>query len=272
MIIRINFKNYFMKRMFLLIFFVARCFTQTSAQQKLTPEKEVWSPEPVVITPGHTVGDVPSDAIILFDGKNTDEWVPVKDSTMQAKWPVANGMMTVDRNVGTIRSKRKFLDYQLHIEWRVPENVSGEGQARSNSGVILASTGERDNGYELQVLDSYHNKTYINGQAGAVYNQYAPLVNACKKLGEWQCYDIIWIAPRFNEDGTLKTAAYVTAFLNGILIQYNVPLRGPTSYYPNGPAYKKHGATSIKLQSHGDPGETVSYRNIWVRNLSIFEK
>ncbi|HEV8082164.1 MAG TPA: DUF1080 domain-containing protein [Chitinophagaceae bacterium] len=236
-------------------------------QQQPTPEKEIWSPEPRIVIPGDVPSDPPSDAIILFDGKRLDEWVDVNDSTSIAKWFVANGIMTVNKKTGTIRTKRKFLDYQLHIEWRIPENITGQGQARGNSGVILASTGASDNGYELQILDSYQNKTYINGQAGAVYNQYIPLVNACKKPGQWQTYDIVWIAPRFNTDSTLKSPATITAFHNGILIQYNAALQGPTAYYPGTPGYKKHGASSIKLQAHGDPSEPISFRNIWVREL-----
>lgn len=258
-----------MKHRILLALIVVCVAHSTHAQQRqqLTPEKEVWSPQPVEIEPGKKAGDVPSDAIVLFDGKNLDEWVVVKDSTLHNGWTVANGKMTVDKKTGTIRTKRRFLDYQLHIEWRIPADIRGEGQSRGNSGVILASTGGGDNGYELQVLDSYHKKTYINGQAGAVYNQYAPMVNASRRPGEWQSYDIIWTAPRFKDDSSLQSPAIVTAFHNGILIQYNVALRGPTAYYPDGPQYRAHGATSIKLQAHGDRSKPISYRNIWIRPL-----
>jgi len=159
------------------------------------------------------------------------------------------------------------MDYQLHIEWRIPENITGKDQARGNSGVFLASTGAGDEGYEIQVLDCYNNTTYVNGQTGSIYKQHIPLANACKKPGEWQTYDIIWTAPRFNEDGTLKSAARVTAIHNGVLIQNNVEVKGIT-VYRGAPSYKKaHGASAIKLQDHGDPSEAISYKNIWLREL-----
>lgn len=227
---------------------------------------EVWSPEPKVVTPGKTCGDAPSDAIILFNGKNLDEWVSADDTTKSAGWKVANGIVTVDKTKGNIETKRKFLDYQLHLEWRIPKDITGEGQARGNSGVFLASTGPGDGGYEIQVLDNYKNKTYVNGQAGSIYKQYIPLVNACRKPGEWQTYDIIWTAPRFNDDGSLKSPARVTAFYNGILVQNNVELKGVTLYIGT-PYYKKHGPLPIKLQAHGDKSKPISFRNIWVREL-----
>jgi hypothetical protein len=235
-------------------------------QQNARPEIEIWSPEPKVIVPDNACWDGASDAIILFDGKNEDEWVSTDDTSSAGKWIVSNGILTVNKKAGNIQTRRKFNDYQLHLEWRIPLNITGQGQARGNSGVILAATGPGDNGYELQVLDSYNN-TYINGQAGSIYNQYAPLVNACKKPGEWQTYDIIWTAPRFNGSGELNSPARVTVFHNGCLIQNNVSLLGPTAYYPETPGYKKHGPSPIKLQAHGDPSEPISYRNIWVREL-----
>jgi len=149
----------------------------------------------------------------------------------------------------------------------VPTGVSGSGQERGNSGVYLAW--DKDYGYELQVLDSYENKTYVNGQAGSVYKQSIPLVNAMKKPGEWQVYDVIWTAPVFNADGTLKTPAYVTAFHNGALIQNHFELKGETVYVGT-PAYKKYsddGRAPIKLQAHGDPSPAISFRNIWIREL-----
>ena len=227
---------------------------------------EVWSPVPKVVTPGKMSSDAPSDAIILFDGKNLDEWVSVKDTTKPAEWKVADGIITVDKSKGNIQTKRKFMDYQLHLEWKIPENITGSGQSRGNSGVFLASTGPGDEGYEIQVLDNYNNTTYVNGQAASIYKQYIPLVNACKKPGEWQTYDIIWTAPRFNEDGSLKSAARVTAFHNGVLTQNNVELKGVTLYIGQ-PYYKMHGASPLKLQAHGDPSEPISYRNIWIREL-----
>ncbi|HTS44551.1 MAG TPA: DUF1080 domain-containing protein [Puia sp.] len=227
---------------------------------------EVWSPEPKIVTPGKTFADAPSDAIILFDGKNLDQWRAMKDSTTPADWTVADGMMTVKKTSGNIETKQSFTDYQLHVEWRIPENIQGEGQARGNSGVFLASTGPGDAGYELQVLDCYNNKTYVNGQTASIYKQSIPLANACKKPGEWQAYDIVWTAPRFNADGSLKSPARVTAFHNGVLVQNNYELKGVTLYIGQ-PYYKPHGPCPIKLQAHGDPSAPISYRNIWIRPL-----
>lgn len=243
-------------------FTVSSLFAQTDPK-----ETEVWTPEPKIVTPGQTPSDAPSDAIILFNGKNLDQWVSVKDSTQPAQWTVSNNVITVKKGTGNIQTRKKFMDYQLHIEWRIPENITGKDQARGNSGVFLATTGSGDDGYEIQVLDCYNNKTYVNGQTASIYKQSIPLANACKKPGEWQVYDIIWTAPRFNEDGSLKSPARVTAFHNGVLVQNNFELKGPTRYIGK-PTYSKvHGATSIKLQDHGDPSEPISYRNIWVREL-----
>jgi len=238
-------------------------------ETKTKPEDtEVWSPEPKVVTPGATCGAAPSDAIVLFDGKNEDEWVLAQDHTTPAKWVVHDGILTVskEKGVGNIETKRPFKNYQLHIEWRIPENITGSGQARGNSGVFLASTGPGDDGYELQVLDSYQNKTYVNGQAASIYKESPPLVNANRKPGEWQSYDVVWTAPTFNEDGSVKTPAYVTVLFNGVLVQNHFELKGQTLY--NGkPYYKKYDAAPIKLQAHGDKSEPISYRNIWVREL-----
>jgi len=238
----------------------------TKAQQGDPKATEVWTPEPKIVTPGLTPSDAPSDAIVLFNGKNLDKWVSVNDSSKAAKWTVAGGVMTVKKSEGSIQTKEKFLDYQLHVEWKIPKDITGKDQARGNSGIFLASTGPGDAGYEIQVLDCYNNKTYVNGQTGSIYKQSIPLANACKKPGEWQVYDIIWTAPRFNEDGTLKSAARVTAFHNGVLVQNNFELKGPTQYIGI-PSYKPHGASSIKLQAHGDPSQPISYRNIWLREL-----
>jgi hypothetical protein len=218
------------------------------------------------VTPGKTFADAPSDAIVLFDGKNLDQWESANDTTKAAGWNVVGGIMTVDKKAGNIQTKQRFMDYQLHLEYRIPENITGSDQARGNSGVFLASTGPGDAGYEMQVLDNYNNKTYVNGQAASIYKQYPPLVNACKKPGEWQTYDVIWTAPRFNEDGSLKSPAKVTAFHNGVLVQNNVELKGPTLYIGT-PSYKAHGASPLKLQAHGDPSAPISYRNIWLREL-----
>lgn len=246
--------------------------TAVNAQTPKTSAKpadtEVWTPVPAVITPGRTDADPPSDAIVLFDGKNLNEWVSAKDDS-PAKWTVANGVLTVNKPAGDIHTRRKFTNYQLHVEWRVPTDVTGSDQARGNSGVYLGW--EKDYGYELQVLDSYNNKTYVNGQAASIYKQYPPLVNAMRKPGEWQTYDVIWTAPTFKADGSVATPAYVTAFHNGVLVQNNVALRGDTKYIGQ-PEYKAHGPLSILLQAHGDPSPPISFRNIWVRELAKPEK
>ncbi|HKG92082.1 MAG TPA: DUF1080 domain-containing protein [Gemmatimonadaceae bacterium] len=229
-------------------------------------DTELWTPVPKVVTPGPAVSVAPpSDAIVLFDGKDLDQWVSTKDGS-PARWTVADGLLTVNKPAGNIQTKRRFTNYQLHIEWRIPANITGSGQGRGNSGVFLASTGPGDAGYEIQIVDSYQNKTYVNGQAGSIYKQHVPLANASRKPGEWQSYDVVWTAPTFGADGSVKTPAYVTAFHNGVLIQDHVALRGETVYI-GPPSYRAHGPSPIKLQSHGDPSEPISFRNIWVREL-----
>ena len=238
----------------------------STATQKPRPEDtEVWEPVPRVVAPGTSTNTAPADAIILFDGKNLNEWVSTKDKS-PAQWTVADGVMTVDKKVGNIETKRSFRSYQLHLEWRIPEKISGTGQGRGNSGLFMASTAPGDGGYELQILDCYGNKTYVNGQAGSVYKQSIPLVNACRKPGEWQTYDVVWTAPIFDPDGKVRTPAYVTAFHNGVMIQNHFELKGETVYIGQ-PQYKKYESAPIKLQAHGDPSEPISFRNIWVREL-----
>jgi hypothetical protein len=244
---------------------LAGSFFMANAQQAKPEDTEIWEPIPKVVTPGATCGDAPSDAIILFDGKNLDEWVQNNDKS-PAKWDVHDGIVTVNKNYGNIETKRTFTNYQLHIEWREPSDLEGSGQARGNSGVFLASTGKGDDGYELQVLDSYNNKTYVNGMAGSIYKQAIPLANPGRKNGEWQTYDVIWTAPTFNQDGSLKTAARATVFFNGVLVENNFELIGPTLYIGK-PVYKAHGPAPIKLQAHGDKSKPLSFRNIWVREL-----
>lgn len=250
------------------IAFVVLSMNTASAQENKDPKAtEVWQPEPKIVAPG-TAGNAapPADAIVLFDGTNLDEWESADDANAPARWTLADGAVTVKKGTGNIQTKRAFTDYQLHLEWRIPGNITGEGQARGNSGLFLASTGPGDEGYEIQILDSYNNRTYSNGQAGAVYKQHVPLANANKKPGEWQAYDVVWTAPRFNDDGSLKSPARVTAFINGVLVQNNVELQGTTVYIGK-PSYRKHGPAPIKLQDHGDPSEPISFRNIWVREL-----
>jgi hypothetical protein len=229
---------------------------------------EVWEPVPPVVTPSPdqaTPTPAPSDAIVLFDGKDLTQWVNVKDQS-PASWVVADGVFTVHKPSGNIETKRKFTNYQLHLEFRVPAGTTGTGQSRGNSGVFLASTGNGDSGYELQILDSYENKTYVNGQAASIYKQGAPLANAMRKPGEWNVYDVIWTAPLFNADGTVKSPARVTVLHNGVLVQNNYELKGGTVYIGQ-PTYKAHGPSAIKLQSHGDPSPPISFRNIWIREL-----
>ena len=240
------------------------------AQEAAKPnpkDTEVWAPVPPVVTPGATVGAAPSDAIILFDGKNLNEWVSAQDHT-PARWFVRDGVMVVNKapGVGNIETKRRFRDYQLHIEWRIPADITGSGQFRGNSGVFLASTGPGDSGYELQVLDSYGNGTYVNGMAGSLYKQSIPLANAARRPGEWQSYDVVWTAPRFKSDGTLKSPGYATVFWNGVLVDDHFELKGQTLYIGK-PSYKAFDGAPIKLQAHGDPSQPISFRNIWVREL-----
>jgi len=250
----------------------APLFAQQTPSATTTPaprheDTEVYEPVPPVVTPGATCGAAPSDAIILFDGKNEDEWVSAQDHS-PAKWIVGDGILTVtkEKGVGNIETKRSFKNYQLHVEFRIPENITGSDQARGNSGVFLASTGPGDAGYELQVLDNYNNKTYVNGMVGSIYKQAIPLANAARKPGEWQTYDIAWTAPTFNDDGTLKTPAFATVFFNGVLVENHFQLKGETRYIGQ-PFYKKYDSAPIKLQAHGDKSEPISFRNIWVREL-----
>jgi hypothetical protein len=241
--------------------------TAIAAQEsKPKPEDtEVWKPIPAVVTPGDTCGAPPSDAIILFNGRNEDEWVSAQDHT-PARWNVADGLLTVAKGTGNIETRRAFKNYQLHIEWRVPADIAGSGQGRGNSGVFLASTGPGDDGYELQVLDPWQNSTYVNGMAGSLYKQAIPLVNPGRKPGEWQTYDVVWTAPAFNEDGSLKSPAYATVFFNGVLVENHFELKGQTLYIGK-PFYKKYDRAPIKLQAHGDKSKPLSFRNIWVREL-----
>jgi hypothetical protein len=228
-------------------------------------DTEQWTPVPPIVTPGAKPDAPPSDAIVLFDGKSLDQWVTTKDKS-PAKWTVADGVIVVSKVGGNIETKRRFRNYQLHLEWRVPTDVTGSGQARGNSGVFLASTGTGDAGYELQILDSYQNKTYVNGQAGALYKQSPPLANSMRPPGAWQTYDVVWTAPTFAADGSVKSPAKVTAFQNGVLIQNDFVMTGETLYIGK-PFYRPFTDAPIKLQAHGDPSPPISFRNIWVRDL-----
>ena len=219
-------------------------------------------PLPPVVTPAtpstqEQAGKAPSDAVVLFDGKELSQWVSM-DGT-PTKWVVRDGYMECVKGSGYVRTLQNFGDCQLHVEWATPVPAQGEGQGRGNSGVFLGLTR-----YEVQVLDCYGNKTYADGSAGSIYGQYPPLVNVCRPPGQWQAYDIIYTAPRFDADGKLLSPARVTALQNGVLIQNNVELTGPTDWLNRAP-YRAHPEKQpISLQDHGNP---VRFRNIWVREL-----
>lgn len=222
---------------------------------EMVPEMtEFWEPEPAVVQPGNDAGAPPSDAIVLFNGQDLSAW-KAKEGGGEASWPVSDGVFTVGK--GDISTQQEFGDFQLHVEWSAPDEVVGEGQGRGNSGIFLQDR------YEVQVLDSYQNRTYANGQAASIYKQHPPLVNAMRAPDEWNVYDIIYTAPRFKEDGSVFTPAVVTVLHNGVLVQNNVEIKGPTEYIGL-PEYRPHGKAPISLQDHGNP---VSYRNIWIREL-----
>ena len=243
--------------LFVLLSFSA--FAQNEMPEMVPEMTEVWDPEVAVVTPGETPMDAPSDAVILLgEGKAFGyEWTDAEGN--EPKWIFEKGIATVKGGAGVIQTKRQFGDFQLHVEWRSPAEVIGESQGRGNSGIFLQGI------YEIQVLDNYNNRTYRNGQAGSVYKQTAPLVNASKAPGEWQTYDIIYTAPRFNDDGSYFTRPVVTVIHNGVLVQNRVEVRGPTEYIGI-PEYsiKQHGDGPIILQDHGNP---IGFRNIWIREL-----
>jgi Domain of Unknown Function (DUF1080) len=216
---------------------------------------EVWHPVPKIVTTSQ-LNNLPSDAIVLFDGNNLEQWMSDKDGG-KAMWDVKDGIMTVKAGTGDIKTKEKFGSCQLHIEFRTPAKVDGNGQGRGNSGVFFQ---ER---YEVQVLDNYQNPTYSNGQCASVYKQSIPLVNACKAPGEWQVYDIIFTAPQFNKDGVKIASGYFTVIQNGVLVQNHVEIKGTTEYIGL-PKNDAHANASIKLQDHGNP---MSFRNVWIRPL-----
>lgn len=220
---------------------------------------EVWSPVPkkVEVSPA----GLPSDAVVLFDGRNLEAWAGNKDGA--AAWDIDHGDMVVHPGAGNIHTKQDFCDVQLHIEWQVPSPVEADGkvlqgQERNNSGIFLQSR------YEVQVLDSWGDaSTYVNGEAGAVYKQSIPLVNATRPPQTWQAYDIIYHAPKFDASGAVVTKARITVLLNGVLVQDNFEIQGPTVWIGR-PPYEAHGCAPLSLQDHGHP---VRYRNIWIRPL-----
>ncbi len=261
-----------MNRLLLATAFLMSTLSVACAQQQQQPgkpeETEVYQPVPPVVVPGKTAADPPADALVLFGGQNLDQWVSADNRAAPAQWTVAGGILTVKKDQGNIETKRSFGSYQLHLEWRIPASISGTGQARGNSGVFLASTGKGDLGYELQIVDAYQNPTYVNGMAGSLYKQAVPLANPARRPGEWQTYDVIWTAPVFGASGALVSPAYATVLFNGVLVQHHQALTGPTLYIGK-PSYgPAHGPLPIKLQAHGDKSEPLSFRNIWVRELS----
>jgi len=206
--------------------------------------------EPAVVTPGKTNADPPSDAVVLFDGTSLENW------NNGERWQVKDGVAYSGK--GKIVSKEEFGDCQLHVEWTAPVPVKGSGQGRGNSGIFLMDR------YEIQILDSYDNATYFDGQAGAIYKQTPPAANAMRPPGQWNTYDIFWTAPRFDDKGDLVSPAYITAIHNGVLILNHFELKGDTPFN-RPPSYRKHAATGpISIQDHGNP---VGFRNIWVRNV-----
>lgn len=220
----------------------------------LSEVTEIWEPVPETVSAPEA--QAPSDAIVLFDGENLDAWESVDGGP--AEWTVEGDILSVARGSGDIRTKEAFCDIQIHMEWRAPEDTAGyEGQDRGNSGIKIQDR------YEVQILDSVDNPTYVNGQAGSVYKQHAPLVNASRAPGEWQTYDIIFEAPIFAEDGSLRRPAYVTVLHNGVVIQNHAEIQGTTAWVGY-PRYEAHECQPIRLQDHD---ADVSFRNIWVRPL-----
>ncbi|MBR4756616.1 MAG: DUF1080 domain-containing protein [Bacteroidales bacterium] len=222
---------------------------------------EYWTPQPKIVVPGdQATAAAPSDAIVLFDGKDLSAWES-SNKGAEIGWKVHDGVVTVNKKAGNIQTKESFGSFQLHIEWCVPPmGDEYKSQSRGNSGVYL------QNMYEIQILDSFENETYVNGQAGSVYKQTPPLVNAMRKPGEWNVYDIIYTAPIFKEDGTYLYRPRVTVIHNGVLIQNNTEILGTTEYI-GFPRVVKHGDGPILLQMHGDPSPAISFRNIWIRRL-----
>lgn len=225
---------------------------QLSREQQAA-KTEVWAPVPAVVTA--RPNRPPSDAIVLFNGDDLSAWESVEQGG--AKWQVSDGVMTVKPGMGDIKTRQAFCDVQLHLEWQTPTDVEGlEGQQRNNSGIFLQQR------YEVQILDSFENKTYPNGQAGSVYKQHMPLVNAMRPPGEWQTYDILFTAPKFDGD-ELTEPGYITVLHNGVVVQHHVEIQGKTEWI-GAPSYEAHGCAPLQLQDHSNP---VSFRNIWVRKL-----
>jgi len=234
----------------------AGCITSGGSSAPKWAPHDMNRPQPAVVTPSETPGDAPSDAIVLLDGKTLDAWESIQGGP--APWKLENGYMEAIPEIGDIRTRQSFGDCQLHLEWASPAEAKGESQTRGNSGVFLMGQ------YEIQVLDSYENRTYPDGQAGAIYGQKPPLVNACRKPGQWQSFDIIFHRPAFRKDGMVLRPARITLFHNGVLIQDHFEIRGKTAHMKP-PKYHPHAdALPLVIQEHETP---VRYRNIWIRPL-----
>lgn len=247
--------------LFFALIFLGGVFSNGQTAREIIEKWSVHDPDrpmPPVVDPGPAGEPVPapSDAIILFDGKNLSLWTDGKGQA--ARWKIENGYMEVVAKTGAIRTKQNFGDCQLHVEWASPIVVKGEGQGRGNSGVFLMNI------YEVQILDCYNNKTYADGMTAALYGQYPPMVNACRPPGEWQTYDIVFQRPRFDDKGESISPARFTVFHNNILVHHDVELIGPTAHKAR-PPYKAHpDRLPISLQDHGNP---IRFRNIWIRDL-----
>ena len=258
-------ENDIMKSSFFLDLIKMKSNSKKSDSVFLDPKStEIWFPEPPLVSPANKFNGVPSDAIVLFSGNDLNEWVHANGESPM--WVVKEDLFQVEPGSGDIFTKKKFGSCQIHIEFKTPSEITNKGQGRGNSGIYFMSDPDPsgNQGYEIQILDSYNNRTYSNGQAGSVYKQHIPLVNASRRPGKWQSYDIIFKAPSFSDSGYIDTPAYFTVFHNGILIQNNVQIQGITKYIGY-PVYKNHSSKlPIKLQDHGDK---VSFRNIWIREL-----
>jgi hypothetical protein len=258
--VKLSIATFFLSLLTLSVIFMACGEPQNQLKVEFGQEWEIHDmdrPLPEVVEPGDLEPiKRPEDALVLFDGKDISQWKMVYEE--KSIWKVENGYMEALPETGPIMTREGFGECQLHIEWATPEKIEGEGQGRGNSGVFLMGM------YEVQVLDSYENETYADGQAAAIYGQYPPLVNASRPPGEWQSYDITWHGPRFDETGKLLSAARITMLHNGILVHDNVTLTGPTGHHAR-PSYKAHpDKLTIGLQDHGNP---VRFRNIWIQKL-----
>ena len=257
-----------MKQLTIRLFFIftvcsASLLSAQNGEKYKIHDKERPQPEAVTHSTFSRMANPPSDAVVLFDGTDLSEWVSSSNGK-KARWPLGKNFFEVKKKTGGIRTVREFGDLQLHIEWSAPNKIEGEGQGRGNSGVFFIGKSDVSYGYEVQVLDSYQNQTYPDGQASAIYGQYPPYYNATAPPGEWQTYDIIFIRPRFDKSGKLLSPAYITVIHNGVVVHHNRELLGPTTHKVRTDYSFHPDRLPIALQDHGNP---VRYRNIWVRDL-----